>query len=170
MTPVCPSYVRRKAVWGPKRIVWPILLMVLGWAPMASADGRHVRHVSSEEGGQPGSDVKQYQLDEELDRRSNDSKSSVKTSRVIVELVRGAKLPQEFKRFLRHVGNHGNTDDDHNLDILNAQVLELPNSVLKQLAKNPNVFWLHVDRPIKGHIYQTSVTLRALAVQQALGY
>src|ERR1700730_15311507 len=98
MNLLCPSFVRRKAVWGPKRIVWPLLLMFLGFARMASADGRHVRHVYSEEGGQPGSHVKHYQLDDELDRRSNDGKSSVKTSRVIVELVPGAKVPQEFRR------------------------------------------------------------------------
>jgi serine protease AprX len=138
---------------------------------MASADGRHVRHVSSEEGGQPGSHVKHYQLDDELDRRSNDGKSSVKTSRVIVELVPGAKLPKEFKRYERRFGvGDSRGGDDNNLNILNAQVLELPNGVLKQLAKHPNVFRLHLDRPIKGHIYRTSVTVGANTVHQSLGY
>jgi serine protease AprX len=145
--------------------------MFLGFAPMASADGRHVRHVSSEEGGQPGSHVKHYQLDDELDRRSNDGKSSVKTSRVIVELVPGAKLPKEFKRYERRFGvGNSRGGDDNNLNILNAQVLELPDGALKQLAKHPNVFRVHLDRPIKGHDYRTTVTVGANVVQSWLGY
>src|ERR1700704_5680 len=147
MNLLCPSFVRRKAVWGPKRIVWPLLLILLGITPYVSADGRHVRPAQKKRAGAPGSQVKNYRLDDELDSRSNDRNGAVNTSRVIVELVPGARLPQELKRYARKFAsgnvknnnNNNNSDsngDDNNLDIINGQVLELPNSVLKLLAKH----------------------------------
>src|SRR6266511_2141841 len=63
MNLLCPSYVRRKAVWGPKRIVWPTLLIMLGFAQLASADGRHVRHAPVKKAGASCSSVTNYRLD-----------------------------------------------------------------------------------------------------------
>src|SRR6266508_1390644 len=115
MNLLCPSYVRRKAVWGPKRIVWPTLLIMLGFAQLASADGRHVRHAPVKKAGASGSSVTNYRLDAELQRRSTDPNGSVNTSRVIVELVPGAQVPSEFKTYARRfaVGTIGLDGVDH---------------------------------------------------------
>ncbi|HKB10262.1 MAG TPA: S8 family peptidase [Vicinamibacterales bacterium] len=78
---------------------------------------------------------------------------------MIVTLNPGAKLPAEFKRFTTN----------RKLDLLNGEVLELPNSVLKQLAKHPDVFRVHYDRPISAHNYRTSVTVGARVVQDYMG-
>ena len=172
MTLLCPSYVRRKAVWGPKRIVWPLLVALLGFAPFASADSRHVRQAPVKQAGAPGSTVKNYRLDDELETRAADRNGSVNTSRVIVELVPGAQLPSEFKHYARRfgVGNSNSSGVDHNLDIINGLVLELPNNLLRKMASHPSVFRLHYDRPVKSHIYRTSVTVGARTVQTSLGY
>jgi serine protease AprX len=172
MTLLCPSYVRRKAVWGPKRIVWPTLIVLLGFAHLAAAEGRHIRQAPVKKAGMPGSYVKNYHLDAELERRSTDPNGSVNTSRVIVELVPGAALPSEFKTYARRFAVGASSLDglDHNLDIINGLVLDLPNNLLLKLAWHPNVFRLHLDRPVKSHIYRTSVTVGARTVQQTLGY
>jgi serine protease AprX len=172
MNLLCPSYVRRKAVWGPKRIVWPTLLLLLGVAQFAAADGRHVRHRPAKKAGLPGAHVKNYRLDDALERLSTDRNGSVNTSRVIVELVPGAQLPNEFKTYARRFAVGGSNSDgvDHNLDIINGLVLELPNNLLKKLAGKGEVFRVHLDRPAKSHIYRTSVTVGARTVQESLGY
>jgi serine protease AprX len=172
MNLLCPSYVRRKAVWGPKRIVWPTLVILLGFAQLASADGRHVRHAPVKKASAPGSNVKNYRLDAELQRRSTDPNGSVNTSRVIVELVPGAQLPNEFKTYARRFAVDGSSSDgfDHNLDIINALLLELPNNLLHKLAGQGEVFRVHLDRPFNANVYRTSVTVGATAVRQAYGY
>ena len=91
------------------------------------------------------------------------------TTRVIVTLAPGAKLPAEFKKFMSRVRDGKNANvlssllggpDDNKLDLINGQVLELPNSVLRMLAAHPSVFKLQYDRPIKTHNYRTSVSHR----------
>jgi serine protease AprX len=169
MNQLRPSYIRRKAVWGPKRIVWPLLAVLLGFAPSASADSRHVRHRPARKAGYPGAHVKNYQLDDALENLSRDRNGSVNTSRVIVELKPGAQLPNEFKNYARRFAVEGSNSGgfDHNLDIIHGLVLELPNNLLKKLSDK--VFRVHLDRPIKSHIYRTSVTVGARTVQESLG-
>jgi len=152
--------------------VWPLLVALLGFAPFASADSRHVRQAPVKQAGAPGSTVKNYRLDDELETRAADRNGSVNTSRVIVELVPGAQLPSEFKHYARRfgVGNSNSSGVDHNLDIINGLVLELPNNLLRKMASHPSVFRLHYDRPVKSHIYRTSVTVGARTVQTSLGY
>jgi len=79
---------------------------------------------------------------------------------VIVELVPGATLPAEFKKFAR--GNR--------LDIINGQVVELPDSILAKLAAHPNIFRIHEDRPVKTHNYRTGITIGSSTVHQTFGY
>src|SRR5205823_13655542 len=135
MNLVCPSYVRRKAVWGPKRIVWPLLMILLGIAPLASASDGHTRRTPTKPPVAPGSTVKGYKLDRELNRRANGGHGGDVTP-VIVELVPGAQLPPESKKFARNM----------KLDIINGQVVDLPNHVLKQIAAHPIVFRDHTAR------------------------
>ena len=47
--------------------------------------------------------------------------------------------------------------------------MDLPNRLLKQLAAHPDVFDVHFNRPIFKHNYRTSLTVGALAAQQAFG-
>src|SRR5205809_5054946 len=137
---------RRKAVWGAKPASALLLLLSVALASNAFADRRHPRTGRKATPGVPGSHAKAYRLDDELTGRSNGN--PLFTSRVIVTLVPGAQLPPEFKKFAR----------GGKLDIINGQVLELPNGLLKQLAAHPHVFRVHYDRPTGMHNYRTSVT------------
>ncbi|PYR28664.1 MAG: hypothetical protein DMF92_13700, partial [Acidobacteria bacterium] len=132
---------RRKAVWGAKPASALLLLLSVALASNAFA----AKHQNATP-GVPSSRVKAYQLDDELTRRSNGN--PLHTSSVIVTLVPGAPLPPEFKKFAR----------GGKLDIINGQVLELPNGLLKQLAAHPHIFRVHYDRPTGMHNYRTSVT------------
>src|SRR5262245_14328023 len=172
MTQLCTSHVRRKAVWGPRRIVWPLLILLLGIAPqIASADGRHIPHRPIKKPGHLGKFVRNYHLDDALEELSRDRNGSVNTSRVIVELKPGHELPREFKYYVRRFAVGDSSDGtDHNLDLINGVLLELPNNLLKKLASKGEVFRVHLDRPIMGHVYRTSITVGARTVQESLGY
>ena len=142
-------------------------------APNVAVAKTHAREAAHKKPGAPGSFAKAYKLDDEMTRRSKD-RNGANTTRVIVTLVPGAKLPAEFKRFM-HYGNRKNNDsngnnDDGRLDLIRGQVLDLPNGVLKRLAAHPSVFRVHHDRDIATHNYRTSITTGARAVQQVLGY
>jgi serine protease AprX len=145
---VCTSSTgfRRKAVWGPKRTLAAVLMVVFGFAPAAiaqsNANGR----------------VKNYKLDDEVTRRANGNPTQM--SSVIVTLVPGAQLPAQFKKYTR----------GGRLDIINGQVLELPNGLLKQLEREPSIFRVHYNRPTANFNFRTSVTVGALAVRQTFGY
>ena len=126
---------------------------------VGAAPKDHTSQAETDTPGVPGAHVKQYKLDDELSRRSDD-RNPRHTTRVIVTLAPGAKLPNEFKRFAQN----------RNLDIINGVALDLPNNVLKKLAAHPNTFRLHYDREIKTHNFRTSVTVGARVVQEAFGY
>src|SRR5215218_4159813 len=143
----CHSLGRRKAVWGPKRIASALLVTLACWAPSTTFAKPHPREAARKLPAVPGSHVKGYKLDRELTKRADD-RNARNTTRVIVTMVPGAQLPSEFKKFAR----------DGKLDLINGQVLDLPNNALKQLANHPNVFRIHYDRPTASHNYRTSVT------------
>jgi serine protease AprX len=137
--------VRSKAVWYPRRRrVLPLaatLILALIVPSFANAAGRPSK------------------LDGELTRRSE--RSAREVSRVIVTLVPGATLPQEFKRFTRSRGRLG---------IINSEVLDLPNNVLRQLEAHPEIFRIHYDRPTAAHNFRSAITTGARAVQQGFGF
>ena len=139
--------------------------------PTFAAAKTHSQAASRKQAGVPGAAAKAYKLDDEMSRRSND-RNGANMTRVIVTLVPGAKLPAEFKRFVHSSNrkdNNGNNDDGR-LDLINGQVLDLPNGVLKKLAAHPSVFRIHHDRDIATHNYRTSITTGARTVHQTLGY
>jgi serine protease AprX len=158
--PVDPR-VRRKAVWGSKALLLALVMGLAGVTTDVAAAPR--KHHHSREGakarpGVPGAQVKRYRLDDELTRRSED-KNPRHTTRVIVTLVPGAKLPAAFERYVQR----------RDLDIVNGVVLELPNNVLKTLAAHPDAVRVHYDREIGAHNYRTAVTVGARTVQDYLG-
>jgi hypothetical protein len=118
MTLPAKARVRRKAVWGSRRGVVALLFAALGVAPIAGASTKpaHAKQAATATPGIPGPHVKAYKVDDELTRRAA-SPNTLATSRVIVTLVPGAQLPAQFKKY----GRGGK------LDIINGQVLELPN-------------------------------------------
>jgi serine protease AprX len=119
--------------------------------------GQHAGQPARVAPGQAGSFVKDYKLDDEVTDRA--TRNPLHTSRVIVTLVPGAEVPPQFKRFMR----------GGKFDIINGQVLELPNGVLKALAAHPAVFRVHDDRDVFTHNYRTAVTVGAHTVVNALG-
>src|SRR6266581_5985268 len=145
---------RRKAVWGAKRALAALAILSIGLAPDAMAAGRHAQNGATAKPGVPSQRVKSYKLDNELTRRSLHG-NPLSTTGVIVTLLPGAQLPAEFKKFAHNV----------KLDLINGQVLDLPNGMLKRLAEQPSVFRVHHDRPVKTHNYRTSVTVGARTVQ-----
>ena len=148
---------KKKAVWGPKRLA-AVALVVLALAPNARAASSH-SHVPHDTPGVPGSHVNNYKVDGELSKRVARG-STTHISSVIVELVPGATVPPEFKRFMRAVS----------LDIIHSVILDLPDSLIARLAAHPNVFRLHDNRPLQTHNYRTAVTVGARIVQQYMGY
>jgi serine protease AprX len=148
-------------VWGTRAIALSLLLMLPGTAtPVAAApEKHHTRQGQKAKPGVPGARVKAYKLDDELSRRSGDLNPR-NTTRVIVTLVPGATLPAEFKKF----------GQNRNLDIINGQVLDLPNNVLRKLAAHPNVFRVHYDRPTRTHNNRTAITVGARDVFWNYGY
>jgi serine protease AprX len=160
---------KRKVVWGPKRSVVGValaLLFIVGVTPNATAGGsnsfqpkpKHSRQGPKAKPGRPDSFVKSYKLDTELTKRAG--QNGLRTTRAIVELVPGAKLPAEFARYAKAKGTLG---------IINGQVLDIPNGVLKQMAAHPSVFRIHFDRPTGRFNYRTSLTVGSRVVQQTLG-
>jgi subtilisin family serine protease len=155
-------------VWGPKRTLAAFAFVALGFAPLADAaaeqkgsshdGGRHSRHqAQTAQPGRPGSRVKHYKLDKEVERRK---KQPLGTSSVIVTLQPGAELPAEFRRFAR----------GGRLNLINGQVLDLPNSVIRQLEARPEIFQVHYNRPIGRQNYRTNVTIGTPSVRSYYGY
>src|SRR5262249_34178021 len=110
--------------------------------------------------GRPNSYAKAYKLDQELSKRAF-SANALRTTRVIVEWQPGSRLPAALAAYARRNGK---------ITVLNGNVLDVPNGMLRTLAAHPSVLRIHYDRPAFKHDYRTSVTVGARAIQQALGY
>src|ERR1051325_7832019 len=146
MIPTVVSSTRQKAVWGPKRTLAAVFTLTLAVSATAfAAPGHNGRKARP---GKPNSLVENYKVDRELSYRSKYRAASEKTS-VIVELKSGAQVPAEFRQFKRRNGQ---------LRIINGQVLELPNRMIAQMAKHPDVFRLHFNRPTVSQNYRTALT------------
>jgi serine protease AprX len=160
--------IRWKAVWGPKRTLTALMLLALGMAPNvvtaaagpsnSQSVGQHGRQGSKAKPGVPSSRVRNYKSDDEVTRRSKENPRG--TTSVIVTFVKGANLPAALKKYAR----------GQKLDIINGQVLDLPNGLLKQLEAQPEVFRIHHNRPTGKDNYRTSVTVGARTVNEVMGY
>jgi serine protease AprX len=136
---------------------WPApaaAALALMCSPPALAGDQHAAP------GRPGAAVRAYVLDGELARRANDRAAAAGVTPVIVELEPGRTLPAAFDAY-RHGGR---------LDIINGEVLSVPNRLLGNLASHPGVLRVHFDRPAAEHDYRTSLTIGATVIERALGY
>jgi serine protease AprX len=149
--------IRRKVVWSRKRTLIAALLFFIGFAPNAIAGGPHTQAARRAEPGVPHSENSD-RLDQELTSRVGRNPSQ--KTRVIVTLQPGSELPAEYGRFARRNGK---------LSIINGDVVDLPNGLLKRLAAHPSVFNVRYDRPVAKFNYRTSLTVGTRAVQQMLG-
>jgi serine protease AprX len=99
-----------------------------------------------------------YKLDRKLNDRASRGGSGL--SRVIIQVKPGWDGSNDFKRF----GKLGKK-----LGLINGQVVELPNGLLKHVADLPFVESIHWDRPTGGQMNRAAVTVGARSVQQDLG-
>ena len=150
---------RQKAVWGPKRTWAALLLALFAFAPNAMAAGRHVRKVPTVKAGAPNSHARRGILDHELTRRG---KLNTGSTRVIITLKPGLKLPPELQRLAKIT--HGS------LPIINGHVMTVSNQLLAKFAANPAVFQIDYDRPLVKQNFRTAITIGSPAVQRAYGY
>jgi serine protease AprX len=143
-----PSSPVRREAWGLRWLPTVLVALLLGFAATAVAAGQT----------NPDKHAKTYKSDDEVLRRKGRSPQEV--SSVIVTFAPGEALPPEFKRFARVKGRLG---------IINGEVLDLPNGIIAQLERHPQIFRIHHNRPIKGHNYRTSLTTGSRAAQRGLG-
>jgi serine protease AprX len=148
---------RGKAVWGPKRTLAAAFLCLVALVPNAMAAGHNSRNVTKGKAGKPNSRVQRSGLDNELSDRAD--KRPTGTTRVIVTFKPGAAMPAEFRGF----------DRKRSLGIINGQVLEVPNRLLKQFSKHASVVRFSYDRPLAAANYRTALTTGARAVTNTLG-
>ncbi len=176
MTQLRPSYIRRKAVWGPKRIVWPLLILLLGIAPaFASAAGRHYRQAPKKKPGALGTRVKDYRLDAELEAPVQGSqRRGQHDARHCRTRTRAHQLPERTQALhvavRRSKASRTNTASTATSTSSTARCSNCRTTCSTKMASYPDVFRVHLDRPIKGHVYRTSVTVGARTVQETLGY
>jgi serine protease AprX len=93
------------------------------------------------------------------------SSHSDERTRVIVRLVDGRSMSELQPLIERMGGVAGPT-----LDIINAQIAELPAEAVTVLERHPLVAHLSIDRAVVGTMERTSATIGATAVRQNLGY
>ncbi len=148
-----------EAIWESARGVAAVGILVFGCSSSALAAGAHrpTRHVRP---GSPNANAHGYRLDKELTARAARLAAGQQKTQVIVELQPGATLPVQFARYAKAHGR---------LNILNGQVVNLPNGLLLHLAAQPSVFRIHYDRPTASFNYRTALTTGTRAVQQTLG-
>jgi hypothetical protein len=109
----------------PGRTVSALLAAFVCMASTVAAAKTHSGDAPRKTAGAPGQAAKQYKLDTELTRRSNDRSHGPSLTRVIVTLVPGAQLPEEFKKYSLNT----------RLDLIDGEVLDLPNQVLASMAR-----------------------------------
>jgi serine protease AprX len=158
MNLVFVNHTRRKAVWGPRRTFAMALAILFSIASPAFAD-KHPHYGKKAKPGLPNHFARHYRMDDEVERRSRELHGLGKTQ-VIVTLEPGADVPHGFQQFSKH----------RRLDLIDGEVLEVPNGLLRRLSEAPHVLQVHYDRPTRSHNYRTAVTVGARAVFAKYGY
>jgi serine protease AprX len=151
---ICVEPTRRKAVWGPKRSVAALFVLAFGFCAAGTPA------LAAPKKGAPAKSAKARtsKLDEELGRRKKAHPHE--TTSVIVRLAPGAKLPAQFKQFARANGR---------LNLIDGEVLDLPNRLIAQLEAHPDIFLIDHNRPIEAANERTAVAVGSQAVQKGYG-
>src|SRR5438045_1452871 len=123
----------RNVVWAAGRGAFLAFVLFFG-STNAFAAGNHRHEGAKVAPGAPNAQARRGKLDKELTHRATRGG----TSKVIVTLQDGAKLPPEFARYTRAHGR---------LNLINGQVMEVPNNVLRRFAGNPSVVKISLRRP-----------------------
>ena len=99
-----------------------------------------------------------------LDRKLNDraDRGGSGTSRVIVTLKPGWDASGDVRNLGGRLGRR--------LGLINGQVVELPNWLLRKLADSPAVESIVWDRPTSGDMKTAAVSVGARSVREDLGY
>jgi serine protease AprX len=134
----------------------------------AATKGRGARH-QNRRSVVTGQDAPRYdgrksddhaKLDRQLNARARIG--GLGRSRAIVVLKPGCSIDAAITQ---NGGKKG-----QRLGVINGQLVELPNRVLRKLADNPCVASIHWDRKLGSEMNRAAVTLGARAVQQQLGF
>lgn len=120
----------------------------------AGADGGKQRQ---RQRGEPRAGVEHPKLDRELNKRATHGG----WSRVIVTLNGSADAAAEVVRLGGRLGRR--------LDLINGQVVELPNGQLRKLAAHPAVARIDADRPTERLLSRVTALSGARIVQRAYG-
>jgi serine protease AprX len=138
--------------------------LILGTVSVAAASGKKdpPRATKKNHGapkhtvtpGRPGSFARSYRMDAELTRRSKNRLIGLQTSSVIVTMDEGKDAKDLPKELLQYVKKR-------NLGIINGQLLELPNRLLKKLADDSHVVTIHENRAVVTHNYRTAFSTGA---------
>jgi serine protease AprX len=86
-------------------------------------------------------------------------------ARVIIRVAEGRSL-SDLRPIIERLGGTAGLS----LDIINAQVAELPRDAVATLARDPLVARVSIDRTVVGAMERTSATIGAAAVRDTLGY
>ena len=91
--------------------------------------------------------------------------AATERSRVIIRIASGHS-PSELQPHLERLGGVLGPS----LDIINAQVVELPKGAIADLAHHPFVLRISPDRTVAGTMERTAATIGATAIRESLGY
>ena len=97
-------------------------------------------------------------LDKVLTERAGKSGSS----RVIITIRPGADPSSDVRKLGGKLGRR--------LGLINGQVAEVPNNVLRKLAERSDILSIHHDRPTGGELNRAAVTVGARYAQAEFGY
>ena len=151
--------VSKKFTWG--RAIVAALVAVLAMSAPADAQGSRPGIVAAKAGpalAKKAAKVRHAKLDKAL----NELADGVGDSDVIVEFNDDS---QGSARITAAGGRSG-----RRLGIIKARAGRMPNALLKQLANDPSVKRIHIDRPTEAFIARTAATIGAKSVHAQYGY
>ena len=98
-------------------------------------------------------------------RTSPASEVTTERTRVIIRIAPGHSSSEVLQLLARLGGTPGPS-----LDIINAQVVELPGTAIAALRQHPLIDHISIDRPVVGTMERTSATIGVSAIRETLGY
>jgi serine protease AprX len=104
-----------------------------------------------------GGPKKYAKLDSELNERAGNAPSAETTS--VILRVKGPELPAEFKKYAR----------PGNLQIINAYVLDVPNSELKTIGSNASTLYASHNATVHAFNFRSSVQSGAFFARRMMG-